>query len=98
MPPGMDLYDPDAYIFPYTVILYGIIPRDFTTYLHNPYPMALFRISPESLALSAANVYVDAGIPFGTGLDRGVYSVLPRSAMVPSYIVVIQFRLKDFYR
>lgn len=95
---GLDLYNPNAYVFPYTVILYGIIPGDFTTYVHNPFPMTLFRISPESLVPSAAKVYLDADIPFRTGLDMGAYSPLPGSAMVPSYIVEIQYRLQDFYR
>lgn len=95
MPPGVDLYDLNAYITPYTVILYGIIPGDTDTYVHNLYPMAFFGISPDSI--NADEVYLDADVPFGTEPNGGVYGLLPRSATIPSYLVEIQHQVEIFY-
>lgn len=95
MPPGVDLYDPNVYITPYTVILYGIIPGYTDTYVHNLYPMAFFGISPDSI--NADEVYLDADVPFGTEPNGGVYGLLPRSATIPSYLVEIQHQVEIFY-
>lgn len=81
---------------PYTVILYGMFPGDVRTYFHNLPPMAHFGISPNSIAAHGTSFY--ANVPFGTHPHNGIYHLLHRCDIIPSYLVEIQHRLEYFNR
>lgn len=79
---------------PYTVILYGMFAGDVRTYFHNLPPMAHFGISPNSITAHGTSFYAD--VPFGTEPYNGVYHLLHRCDIIPSYLVEIQDRLECF--
>lgn len=96
MPRLAEPTNPDRPITPYTMILHGMMPGEIATYYNNAYQMALFGISPSSISTSVDKFY--ALIPFGTEPHPGAYYLLPRSDLIPSYLVDIRYRLEHFHR
>lgn len=92
MPRLAEVSNPNYPITPYTMILHGMMPGEINTYFNNAYQMALFGISPNSISTSVDKFY--ALVPFGTEPHPGAYYLLPRSDLIPSYLVDIRYRLE----
>lgn len=92
MPRLAEASNPDCPITPYTMILHGMMPGEIQTYFNNAYQMALFGISPNSISTSVDKFY--ALVPFGSEPHPGAYYLLPRSDLIPSYLVDIRYRLE----